>query len=109
MSNKEINDLVKKWHESSSTKEIHEYLGMTLKEYSKWVETRINPKKQYVLDNFHIACIELRESIEKMTPREQYEMMERVEAKSYEAYKKRKDKEPDLTMSYEKFHQPFTI
>lgn len=33
----EIDDFIDKWHESSSTEELHEFLGMTWKEYCVWV------------------------------------------------------------------------
>lgn len=33
----EIEDYVEAWHNSSSDKQVHEYLGMTFEEYSLWV------------------------------------------------------------------------
>jgi len=32
----EIDDFVEAWHTSDSSKEIHEFLGMTFEEYSLW-------------------------------------------------------------------------
>ena len=32
----EIEDFVEAWHTSDSSKEIHEFLGMTFEEYSLW-------------------------------------------------------------------------
>jgi len=34
----EIDDYVDQWHESNSEFEIHEYLGMSIKEYALYVE-----------------------------------------------------------------------
>ena len=33
----QISDHVGAWHESDSTQSLHEYLGMTEEEYSRWV------------------------------------------------------------------------
>ncbi|MGD0820238.1 MAG: hypothetical protein ABSA71_05785 [Desulfomonilia bacterium] len=33
----EIDDFIEEWHKSSNSKEIHEFLGMSLEEYSSWV------------------------------------------------------------------------
>ncbi len=33
----EIEDFIEEWHESDSTEEVHEFLGMTFEEYSLWV------------------------------------------------------------------------
>jgi hypothetical protein len=34
----EIDDYVDRWHDSDSTLELHEFLGMTLQEYAAWVK-----------------------------------------------------------------------
>ncbi len=34
----EIDDFVDEWHEGPSTRDLHEYLGMNLDEYSLWLE-----------------------------------------------------------------------
>ena len=34
----DINDYVERWHECHSGKAIHDFLGLTLHEYSLWVE-----------------------------------------------------------------------
>ncbi|UVI31010.1 hypothetical protein [Paenibacillus spongiae] len=34
----EIEDYIEEWHESNSTEEVYEYLGMTEEEYAIWVE-----------------------------------------------------------------------
>ncbi len=41
----EIDDYVERWHLSSSRLELHEYLGLSLQEYSKWVEDPESIKK----------------------------------------------------------------
>lgn len=33
----EIDDFIDAWHEGSSKEELHEFLGMTLQEYTLWV------------------------------------------------------------------------
>ncbi len=33
----DIDDYIDSWHESDSSKPLHDFLGMTLKEYSLWV------------------------------------------------------------------------
>ncbi len=33
----DIDDWVEQWHKGQSRLELHEYLGMTLEEYSNWV------------------------------------------------------------------------
>lgn len=40
---KNIDDLVDEWHQSDSTISLHEYLGMSFSEYSKFVEKDILP------------------------------------------------------------------
>lgn len=37
-----MDDEVEKWHNSTNTKEIYEYLGLTQQEYREWVE---NPER----------------------------------------------------------------
>ena len=34
----DIDDYVERWHECNSDKTIHDFLGLTLREYSLWVE-----------------------------------------------------------------------
>jgi hypothetical protein len=34
----EINDYIERWHESDSNLELHDYLGMTVKEYALFVD-----------------------------------------------------------------------
>jgi hypothetical protein len=34
----EIDEFVEKWHDSQSTEELHDYLGMSAAEYSLWLE-----------------------------------------------------------------------
>lgn len=34
-----IDDYLEKWHNSSSDLEVHEYLGLTIEQYARWVET----------------------------------------------------------------------
>lgn len=33
----EIDDFIEKWHQSDSSEELHEFLGMTWNEYAAWV------------------------------------------------------------------------
>ena len=33
----EVDEFVEQWHESNSESELHEFLGMTAREYSLWV------------------------------------------------------------------------
>ena len=35
----EIDDFVESWHESDSGKTLHDFLGMTWKEYAAWVDS----------------------------------------------------------------------
>lgn len=33
----DIDDFINQWHEGSGTQSLHEFLGMTLKEYAFWI------------------------------------------------------------------------
>lgn len=35
-----INDMIDEWHRSDSIAPLHEFLGLTLEEYKRWVEAR---------------------------------------------------------------------
>jgi hypothetical protein len=39
VTNGNIHELIEEWHESDSTKELQEYLGLTFNQYAHWVET----------------------------------------------------------------------
>jgi len=38
-----IDDLIDSWHESDTEQKLHEYLRLTLEQYSQWVETNKLP------------------------------------------------------------------
>ena len=38
MSEKSMDDMITEWHEGDSDMELHEYLGLTLEQYNRWVQ-----------------------------------------------------------------------
>jgi len=41
LTDEQVNDLIDEWHDGDSDLELHEYLGMSLEEYKKFVEGSI--------------------------------------------------------------------
>jgi hypothetical protein len=47
----EIDDFVDRWHEAAERVELHDYLGMTIEEYSLWV--RVPDALPYIIKARH--------------------------------------------------------
>ena len=51
-----INDMILQWHDSNSELPLHEYLGMSKKQYAKWIEKDIPKIKVITLFTYVYLC-----------------------------------------------------
>lgn len=50
LSETEILNLIDKWHNSNTDQKLHDFLGLTLEEYERWVIGRKTPSKKRLSD-----------------------------------------------------------